>query len=1760
MTIPRQRQLFASWGKGLLTRGVPRLQFPQDGLAAGSNVILAEGGIRTRPGYSSISGGLPDGEVMWLGQVRFPTNEVSYLLAQVRTEVNVAADILTTNVPLTSYMSLIIWDIEDGVIVGHLPGQPTHEFWRYDPVSGIFEDMSTGNTGMNGLLEIGVYLPDTHEVFYLRKDGTNFEGNVLDLDLLEWAEPWTTASPGDTGTDRGHYSGFLRSGKIIFVNAQRLLEIDKTTYGIQFFTNETGLDLGDEGSVLLTYDSSADIMWTVQFKLTEIGTTCFLKKYDFGTDTWTTVGTYLDLGGGAACDGICYCSGNIYLWVGDPSISDSMIVLDCSTGAKTLVELPNELIAVAPFPMVFLVDDAGGFYVYAFAQYSASILYNPFGCNLDSHCGLYAAPDNLPATSLAWEQIYDLGDDAGVISVAVLGDRAIITDANNVNVPLVWSGGLADDGSDWAYPNHVLTFADGAAAYDISQYVLDKDADNSADIANIDASGFIDIVTDVPKIEALRFEMGSPNVGLDDSQSYSIRQTFESADDLERRDLKNEIVYWKRDDTNTNITAGDAVEKVDGNGDPTGYVGIPCTGHPFLDEAIIVVAGSTNYNGVHVVDPTSSTNEVVIEADYVAESFTGSETIRLNKSTGHFEGVTLTIDNAAAVDKGGGLVGIPLTGQPYSAGDQIEIRDTTNYDGTYSVDATSSTNEVVIAASYAVETFSGSETINQRVTLGSGNDCPNVEEGLELIISSVSKQIIDITGDGEADNEVQLSSAQDDAEVTAAYGINVIDDAVTINYEYDTALSGYVIPSDGRAFFRGYSLRIIVDGSDFPSDRDNPRFTFRHYHYTHILHASIGERSGSTANTTTTPTEITFNDGESGYFDETYWDVPSSLYPPYGDPPAINIQSDILTGYTIETAKQYIVTLDLGVEYRVLPRRVLGMDYLTIGSYPAGCYLSYSYTGHGYYHKQYSHISGYTWDQASVTGFTAVASGSIALVKVEGQYLFPVYTTQRVVGHTTNSNRLLVSFIEQINSVTVNQVKPGSSVLWHAISFDGRATFQVFKSGAWRSIVRLNSTTWEYNTSATATPSWSSAAVNTRLGALFDAFGVSYNQWSETEIEAMDSDDWGATGGFTLGGTIYLDWGFALQASGTDWPKLHYYSVSYLDTGSAVVEGFVGGEWTIGEGWTDGTSILGVPLAQDGSIVYDGSSPFSADYHTLDQIPGYHYRIRMYGTSPSTSLTRVLYKAPCQPLANIGLGQPDYPLMFLWHDSDSGEIIDYSDIVNDETFTELSSAAAPLDENKWIYVGCLTRFSAVEMIPYAANEVDATLTVQYWTGSLWTNLVISDGTKDSGEPFAQRGLIRWTVPTDWKEHVPLDVSFYRGYYIRITSNTGLTSTTAIAECRVYPVPEDLKKHKEAVTFRDRLTLISRPDYGDMVEISRQYEEYGFYGQDSGRYRVGGTDGIQCAVSAWNGLLLGKRESWHYLTGSSPADFSWQTIEAARHIAINSRVIVKAPMDLSDGLRNGIFFLNQYGVFALSGLQADTSFATGRAVELTQNVNWWDEGAEEHIDVGALAKTGWGAYWPKKNWVLWAVPMTTAGASEQALNNRLIVYDLALGAWLPPFDIGVSSLATAYHYDADVPGKLADVGLYAGNYSGEILRLFSGSDTTDDGTAITSSIKTGLIHFGTPGVDKDLCYLRLFGRVTGSGTWTLYIDSETTATDTGSFSSMVSPSGKLIEVDYSGMNLSCKYFELELTGSGVIEIEAVYFEYLDTWYYEGQGVT
>lgn len=73
----------------------------------------------------------------------------------------------------------------------------------------------------------------------------------------------------------------------------------------------------------------------------------------------------------------------------------------------------------------------------------------------------------------------------------------------------------------------------------------------------------------------------------------------------------------------------------------------------------------------------------------------------------------LRTPQAAAVtsESAGAMAGIPMTDHGYATGDTIQVSGTTNYNGTWTVHASSTANKIVISTPYVAETITGAAKV-----------------------------------------------------------------------------------------------------------------------------------------------------------------------------------------------------------------------------------------------------------------------------------------------------------------------------------------------------------------------------------------------------------------------------------------------------------------------------------------------------------------------------------------------------------------------------------------------------------------------------------------------------------------------------------------------------------------------------------------------------------------------------------------------------------------------------------------------------------------------------------------------------------------------------------------------------------------------------------------------------------------------------------------------------------------------------------------
>ncbi len=1216
-------------------------------------------------------------------------------------------------------------------------------------------------------------------------------------------------------------------------------------------------------------------------------------------------------------------------------------------------------------------------------------------------------------------------------------------------------------------------------------------------------------------------------------------------------------------------------EVLDKDGDVSFVIGgvassgdmIIVTEAPYVKGFFFTLAETNNGQGA------DSGSHVALEATYTSEEDCDIEDVKgqcvywRQSSTlcGNFEGAQQDLDSAAAVDKSGGLVGIPCTNHGYSSDDTVRIFGTANYNGTYVLDVSTSIHEMVITETYTPETFSGTEGVRLRPTLGSGNTHPRIEPGLRVSISGSDYYLVAITGNGVGDGEVQLSGQQVDSEISGMYGLVVDTSGCVRTMREGSSGASVLLPSlnTHRRYMGGFfSFRLVVpseciDDGNFSQIRvkfSTPDFLgfcaigIDDRHVT-VKHASVGIRDANTANTIDTPVELTFNNGESGYT--------------LGEASAI--WSD-WTDFVGDGTDDLVISLDGGDKYL--------MDSAMVGStevfrYGPSITMWIPNEDSDPTTIMFYYVADPVCDCYNVADIESIYSPEeikAASWKFAGVVDLEVRTPYAAVAGwfvmaTSETNEISVVSARSVSEVTVTSQEPGNSAVFHAVCFSGnRDSYWAFKSGAWTEIARSNGGIWSYNHG-----SWTAAETNDRLQALYQAFLVPDNQMTTGELQEITEEQWESPGGFQAYVTPTLSFASCLVPDDSNVPMVQAYSVTIYDTGTAAIEYWDGNRWTDGSGFSDGTLDGAIPFGRSGAVSYNGSYT-EPSIATLEGVQGYFFRLSFVnGLSSRTSLTRVQVQyEPAQLLSNLDDGFPDYPAGVI---VDTGATVqDYTAEAIDDTNTDMATvwlcngdpAESPdaFGADGAVYVGGPSRFNQVMLEPHHVyyNQAESKLSVAYWNGTRYVSLAVDDTTMGSGgETLNKKGVVSWDLPSDWKIHRPIDSpDICRAYWVRITVSNDLTAPTGIYEARIWDVPESLPKYKYAVVANNRLFLASRPDAPSQIDISREREEFGFSGNDSAGIYLGG-DSITAVFAAWDNVIICQPSEMRALTFGSPSEWNITKLQVTE-TPVNSRVVVHAPIggpQSAGTTKQGLFFLNHRGAWVYSGLQADQAFATGQGVNLSQDLNWWDEEALPRIDKNYLFRAC-GVYWPEKNWVIWSVPMiTSSGQTSQTTNNRLIVHDLNLGAWLPPFTIAVASICVAHHHQEAAPGKLGQLGLYAGDYAGRILRLFS--DTTDkdasgEPIAIPAWVETGWTDFGLRS-RKFLRTVSMIGETGGDAVTVSFHRDGSSNADTAvvRFEDVAGPVGKEAQFECEPSNRSARYWKWRIAAEGPSTIHQVHLE-------------
>lgn len=229
-------------------------------------------------------------------------------------------------------------------------------------------------------------------------------------------------------------------------------------------------------------------------------------------------------------------------------------------------------------------------------------------------------------------------------------------------------------------------------------------------------------------------------------------------------------------------------------------------------------------------------------------------------------------------------------------------------------------------------------------------------------------------------------------------------------------------------------------------------------------------------------------------------------------------------------------------------------------------------------------------------------------------------------------------------------------------------------------------------------------------------------------------------------------------------------------------------------------------------------------------------------------------------------------------------------------------------------------------------------------------------------------------------------------------------------------------------FDNRLFCAGFSSAPSTVVFSDVKEPEGYLPENSFEVRTNDSDYITAMKAYQTRLYIFKKNSFHVLSGDSPANFFVQEISNI-YGCLNNRCVVI--------FENVMFFLDRKGVIEYTG--ANISFVSTKIQPIFDRMNY-----------NSALTEACAAHDKLRNQVLFAIPI-----DGSTTNNITVVYDYVANAWT--YHQGYNSSIFA-----EIQGRNTIRRLFNGDYSGRV-NWFSASFLSDNGSAITLSYKTRYLH-------------------------------------------------------------------------------------------------
>lgn len=559
--------------------------------------------------------------------------------------------------------------------------------------------------------------------------------------------------------------------------------------------------------------------------------------------------------------------------------------------------------------------------------------------------------------------------------------------------------------------------------------------------------------------------------------------------------------------------------------------------------------------------------------------------------------------------------------------------------------------------------------------------------------------------------------------------------------------------------------------------------------------------------------------------------------------------------------------------------------------------------------------------------------------------------------------------------------------------------------------------------------------------------------------------------------------------------------------------------WQDFTGYTDGTSSGGKTMAQTGVVSFDDTQHTAQQRYKFGTV-GYWYKVNIDAISGSPTIYHVATEAKLQPLTDVWDGTYE-PLVkcLQYNGSALNTYLEY-DVAKAAEIDETTISFDQFDTGEYLLFGFLSPLCGIQFnfLRGYVNTVAATMTVQYWNGTAWTNVNnLFDHTRESTS-FKKSGVVYWSPPDPGLEKPRTIEDDTIVYYYRFgwsfVSPLWLNNAVQLDFVGGIRAPKEISHYKFSVYAQNRVFLCNKENgKKNSVLVSANNSATIYNGDDSTEITIGTEDELMAGAgmytrttaAEYDQVVLCKKNSTYLISGTSPSD--WKVHQVSNDIGcVAPGTMVSANISNKSGSSNMALWQGANGIYAFDG---------SSLIPLHYDI----EDVFDSINTSLIGSST-AFYDEKKQEYHWCFAKGSSIDTEMVLDlRRMKWFEISRGS--TPITMGFTTV------DSDGNNYV-----YAGGTTGDIYRLENTGQFVSSNIVFTYT--TGDINLsGSLAIESNLRYLRFISTALTSGSATATVYSDTSSTGTVFMYSQTG-SNRIVNV-FHGQNTSPKtYHKINMT--------------------------